>query len=57
MIKTSYFWKAKHEPDTSETYVSISRQKMRDAETKTRTGHHVKVPAIYRNTTYSKLQA
>lgn len=23
----------------------------------TRTGHYVKVPAIYRNTTYSELQA
>lgn len=27
MIKTTYFWKATHEPNTSETYVSISRQK------------------------------
>lgn len=33
MIKTSYFWKALHEPNTSETYVSISRQKMKGAET------------------------
>lgn len=147
MIKTTYFWKATHEPDTNETYVSISRQKMRGAETmgeypdlmpswdiiqkahklgyneesflayrdayfaqldkldahkvyndlqdcvlvcfessndlytgkkfchrrmvagwleeklgievpeETRTGHYVKVPAIYRNTTYSELQA
>lgn len=33
MIKTTYFWKAIHEPDVSEKYVSISRQKMRGAET------------------------
>lgn len=31
-MKTSYFWKATHEPDTSETYVSISRTKMKGAE-------------------------
>lgn len=32
-MKTSYFWKATHEPDTSKTYVSISRTKMKGAET------------------------
>ena len=31
-MKTTYFWKAVNEPDTSATYVSISRQKMRGAE-------------------------
>lgn len=31
-MKTTYFWKATHEPNTSETYVSISRQKMKGAE-------------------------
>lgn len=32
-MKTSYFWKATHEPDINSTYVSISRQKMKSAET------------------------
>ena len=32
-MKTTYFWKAVNEPVTNETYVSISRQKMRGAET------------------------
>lgn len=31
-MKTSYFWKATHEPDTNSIYVSISRQKMKGAE-------------------------
>lgn len=31
-MKTTYFWKAINEPATNETYVSISRQKMRGAE-------------------------
>lgn len=32
MIKTSYFWKATHEPEPNETYISISRSKLKGAE-------------------------